>query len=335
MKKKDKIFFISSVENNNFGVVQVIQNLKQNLSNIYKINKNGTYKEFFSHDYNLIHLHGCWRINLLIYFLLAKVLQIKIYISPHGMLDPESFKNKKIIKLIAWHLYQKFIFKFSNGIIVNSLNEKKNIKKFLNNINIKIIPHGIIPNKEKIIYYKKKGSLKFVFFSRIHPIKNLDKLIDIWLNSYNTEKYSLLIYGDVSDGKYLKKILNKIKNIKNIKYMGKIYNKKVRTLSKNDIFIFPSKTENFGLVVLEALRAGLYVVYNKKLPWTILKKKNFGIPFDFDKKNNINFPIKFLENIKKKIRLKNHKVKIDNFLNKNYNWDLISKKYHLFYKYDK
>ena len=81
--------------------------------------------------------------------------------------------------------------------------------------------------------------------------------------------------------------------------------------------------------------SSLYVVYNKKLPWTILKKKKFGMSFDFDKKNNLNFLIKSLEKIKKNIRLKNHKVKIDNFLNKNYNWDLISKKYDLFYKYDK
>ena len=37
---------------------------------------------------------------------------------------------------------------------------------------------------------------------------------------------------------------------------------KILNLSTYDVFILPSKSENFGLVVLEALNAGLYLILN-------------------------------------------------------------------------
>ena len=120
----------------------------------------------------IVHIHGCWRPKLLIIFLLAKIRFRKIVISPHGMIDPLSFAQKEVKKKLAWYIYQKYIFSFSNLIIVNSKFEKKNlIKKIKLNQNIKIIKHGVDASK-KINKRKNNGKLSFVFFSRIHPSKN-------------------------------------------------------------------------------------------------------------------------------------------------------------------
>ena len=97
----------------------------------------------------IVHIHGCWKPELLIIFLLAKLTFTKIVVSPHGMIDPLSFAQKKTKKKLAWLIYQRYIFNFSNLIIANSEFEKKNlVKKLKFSKNIKIIKHGIeLPKK--------------------------------------------------------------------------------------------------------------------------------------------------------------------------------------------
>ena len=76
----------------------------------------------------------------------------------------------------------------------------------------------------------------------------------------------------------MKNILTKLKKIifkrENFIYKGPLYKNKIKTLSKYDVLIYPSLSENFGLVVLEALAGGLYLILNKDLPWKTLKLKN-------------------------------------------------------------
>ena len=174
--------------------------------------------------------------------------------------------------------------------------------------------------------------MKFVFFSRIHPSKNLINLIDIWKNNYFFDDYILDVYGEIQDKNYFDRFKDKIKSSKNINYKGRIIRKNLnQKLSKYDIFLHPSLSENFGLVILEALSSGLFPVVNKKLDWQTLDKNNLGHSLNF---NNINLKklIVKLNKSKQKIRNKKFKEKIRKYLLKNYNWDFIINKYHQNYK---
>ncbi len=322
-----KVFFISSQLNNNFGVNQVIFSLKKFLSKqCIFLHKKSLFK-FLRSKYDLIHIHGCWKLNILFFFIFSKLKKVKIIISPHGMLDPHSLNQKKFMKFIAWHLFQKYIFMFSNQIIVNSLKEKKNVLDILNHSNIKVIPHGIeLKTNFKKKANKKNSKLKFVFFSRIHKSKNLMQLINLWTNDVFFKKFNLSIYGEISDFKYFDLLKAKIKRFQNIKYKGSLYKNKIQKLSVYDIFIFPSKSENFGLVILEALASGLYLILNNNLPWQHLSQKGFATLINFQK-NSLKKEIKNLEKIKKKIRSPKYIKKSYSYLSTNYSWKEISNDY--------
>lgn len=323
-----KLFFLFSEDNNSFGVNKVVNILAQELKKYCSINNKFSALEFIKSKKNIIHIHGCWSIKIFIYFIIGKIFGKKIVLSPHGMLDPYSFTQKPFKKKFAWILFQKFIVNKSHVIIVNSNIEKKNIKKLINKKEIYVIPHGI---KKKIIPKKKlsfKSNYKYVFFSRIHPVKNLKKLVEIWSNNKFFENKILHLYGDISDKKYYYEIKKIISKRKNILYKGALYKKKILTLSRYDIFLFPSVSENFGLVVLEALSAGLYLIINKNLPWQILEKKKFATITNFQTKNLINS----IKSSEKKIISKNRKQRIAKFLHENYSWNKISKLYFDIYK---
>ena len=120
---------------------------------------------------------------------------------------------------------------------------------------------------------------------RINPIKNIDILIKAYscLSSNTKSEFSLLIVGEAFLD-YEKKYLNKLKLIieenkleNQVKFLGPIYGEdKLKILSESFCLVLPSKSENFGNVVLEAISQNTPVIASKNTPWEILKENNAG-----------------------------------------------------------
>ena len=254
---------------------------------------------------------------------------IKVIISPHGMLDPESFAINSWKKKIALFTYQGIVLKKANLIIVNSKKEKKNVQKKIKHPKITIIVHGIVIKKIK--RKKNKDLINSVYFSKIHPIKNLLKLVQAWSFSKKLKNFKLSILGEIDDINYFNKINTIIKNSKNISFLGKIKKNKILNLSTYDVFILPSKSENFGLAVLEALNAGLYLILNKSLPWKNLTYNKFASLINFNS-HNLENKILYIEKNKKYLLSKSLYNKKIKYLKSNHDWQTISKQYILEYK---
>ena len=322
-----KVLYFSSETKKKFGVYEVINILKKKLQKKIIVKISDNINDIFLYEPNLIHIHGCWRPNLFIVFLIAKLKKIKIIISPHGMLDPFSLSQKKIKKKIAWLLYQKLMFNYSDLIIVNSKLEKKNVKKKIQfKKKIIIIQHGISISESFKINKNNNKDLRFIFFSRIHPSKNLKSLIEIWKENSFFKKYKLDIFGEIAHKKYFLNIKRKIKREKNINYRGVIKGNLQKSLTKYDILIHPSKSENFGLVILEAMSSGLFLILNKKLDWKFLSDKGFAYCINFNK-FDLKSKILKIENKKRIIKSKIFRKKLYDFVKKNYNWNRIFKVY--------
>lgn len=89
----------------------------------------------------------------------------------------------------------------------------------------------------------------FVFFSRLDPEKNPEEFLKLDLPG------TKLVIGDSTARPRLEKLYGK----KNTFVGHKRGQELVDWLSLADVFVFPSRTETFGLVVLEALACGLSV----------------------------------------------------------------------------
>ena len=156
-------------------------------------------------------------------------------------------------------------------------------------------------------------------------------MINIWIKNSFFKKFNLSIYGEISNFKYFNLIKKKILDSNNIKYHGALNKNKIKILSKYDVFIFPSKSENFGLVILEAIAAGLYIILDKRLPWKNIALDGLASLINFNSYSLEN-AVRKLSKRKNKIRSLDYFKKTQFYLHKNYNWKNISDLYFSNYK---
>ena len=66
-----KIFIISSEKNNKFGISKVINQLKQKFRKFNKIECSNNIINFVLSKPDILHIHGCWKVKLIIFFLIG------------------------------------------------------------------------------------------------------------------------------------------------------------------------------------------------------------------------------------------------------------------------
>ncbi|TLS39029.1 glycosyltransferase family 4 protein [Pseudalkalibacillus caeni] len=117
------------------------------------------------------------------------------------------------------------------------------------------------PQKKSAIIREKYGIKEkniLLFVSRIAPEKNLDTLIKIMerLPQDIKEQTHWIIVGD---GPSLPVLKNKVPA--NVTFLGYLQGEDLAEIyASSDLFVFPSATETFGNVVLEALASGTPVI---------------------------------------------------------------------------
>ncbi len=248
---------------------------------------NYNYKEIFK-SVDLVHNFGIWTPFHIKIFFYAKKLNKKIIISTLGATEPWAMNHKKVKKKIAWNIYQKKILENCNFIHATSELEKKNLVDIGIKTPIKVIPHGVIIKqtpKLKINQLKKKA----LFFSRIHEKKGILELLISW-SEINHPNWVLEIYGPASDQKYLNDIkfnIIKFSLQDKVKILDPVFDmkKKEEIFLSSDCFLLPSKSENFGMSIVEALAYGLPILTTEATPWSILKNNNGGKIIEFSQDN--------------------------------------------------
>ncbi|NBN99666.1 MAG: glycosyltransferase, partial [Flavobacteriia bacterium] len=112
---------------------------------------------------------------------------------------------------------------------------------------------------------------------RIHHKKGIENLINAWIQ-INNEEWTLDIIGPSDNEKYLSELKKMTFGKKNISFLKPVYDemKKKFLFDKYDLLVLPTSSENFGMVVLEALARGLPVLTNHNTPWNDIKIFNAG-----------------------------------------------------------
>jgi glycosyltransferase involved in cell wall biosynthesis len=185
------------------------------------------------------------------------------------------------------------LIKLYGGIYWHATNEqeKKEIQQSFGKQNEVIIADNISTNPN--IAFNDLEKLKesdfelkrFLFVSRIDRKKNVEKLVHWFIAASNRFKnVKLDIIGSVEDQSYYNELLSLIVNTHNITINGAIHPNKLKEIyAKAHFFCLPTRHENYGHVIIEALSYGCPVIISQRTPWRNLQEYNVGWDLPLDK----------------------------------------------------
>jgi len=209
----------------------------------------------------------------------------KKILSTRGMLHPGALSQKRWKKKIYLQLFKLLEYQYKVVFHATDLEEGNYISSYFGKP-ANVMVAGNFPNKVSFIPIEKKstGMLKIISVALISPMKNILKVLEALEKISFQVEYDL--YGSIKDEDYWNVCKQQIKKLPeniSVVFHKEIEPQKVKEVLGNaHVFILPSKSENFGHAIFEALSAGRPVITSNNTPWNQLKDSQAGINVSID-----------------------------------------------------
>ena len=182
--------------------------------------------------------------------------------------------------MFAWQLYQHRDLVSSHCLHATSENEAVEFRRLGFKQPIILVPNGVSLPKS-IAADETAGSSgvrEVLFLSRIHPVKGLPNLIEAWQHA-KRPGWRLSIVGSDEDGHKAELQQQIIQNglRDSVAIYDAVHSEAKWTLLRNaDVVVLPSFSENFGIVVAEALAVCTPVITTTGTPWDRVVNNDCG-----------------------------------------------------------
>ncbi len=225
-------------------------------------------------------LHGMWLYPNWAFLKACSQARLPYVCFPHGMLEPWALYGqglcKAVKKTIYWMLRERTIFKHASAVFFTTERERKLAQETfaLPPSSFIVVPYGVDSaavqaaqpaNPDLNIPADRKVAL---FLGRVHPKKNIDFLIEAWAKS-RPDPWWLLIVAGPSELQYQRRLERLTKHYQiqdQVRFVGSVAGlDKSYLFGRASWFLLPSKQENFGISVLEAINAGCPVAISDQV----------------------------------------------------------------------
>jgi glycosyltransferase involved in cell wall biosynthesis len=224
-------------------------------------------------------------------------------LSTRGMLHPGALSQKRFKKRVYLQLFKLFEYHYKVDFHATDDEERDFISSYFGEV-AKVSVAGNFPNKIGVlpVATKEPGSLRLVSVGLVGPMKNILLIIQALMKCSGTIQYS--IYGPVKDEEYWDQCKESIKLLPEnvtVTYHKEIAPFQVKdALLEGHVFILPSKSENFGHAIFEALSAARPVITSDFTPWKGLKEAGAGINVSVRDDSEVHKAIKFFAGMDQK-----------------------------------
>lgn len=232
---------------------------------------------------DIVYLNSLFSLYFTIYPLLLcrrKSFGGKVILAPRGMLRVSALQFKPFKKKIYLFGFKRFGFHKAVFFQATDETEQKDIQIHLGS-HAKVALAADFPlqvHEYPGSIDKQPGELKIIFVGRLHPIKQLDFLLNL-LHGLKGD-ILLTIAGDEEDKVYVencKKITQTFSSNIKVVFKGGIPSQQLPgLLAQHHIFTLPTKGENFGHAIFEALAQGKPVLISDQTPWLHLTANKAG-----------------------------------------------------------
>lgn len=229
-------------------------------------------------DPDIVHLHGMWMYPTLAVLNWHADCRRPFAISTHGMLSPVGLRYSRLKKQAVRLLFQDKAFRQANCLHATSESEVREIRNFGLTQPIGLIPNGI-GRLDRPLQFNMEQNFQVLSLGRIHHKKGLDRLIAAWTKlPKEFSKWHLDIVGP-EEGAYGNILRRQVSEagLTNVSIRGPVYGAdKIKLMSEADIFVLPTRNENFALTVAESLMLEVPVISTHGAPWAGLEHNDCG-----------------------------------------------------------
>lgn len=228
-------------------------------------------------EYDAVIVHGVWRYASVGAWLGLRGLNVPYYVFPHGMLDPwyrDAFPVKHIKKTLCWKAAEWRVLRDARAVLFTCEQERLAARATFRpwRCNERVVGLGVAPppgdaSAQIRDFFSRfpelEGKRFILLLGRIHPQKGCDLLIRAFARVAGEEpNLRLVIAGPDQIG--WRAALEHIHE--RVTWTGPLFGAaKWGALRAADALAAPSRFENFGLSIVEALSCGLPVLISDRV----------------------------------------------------------------------
>jgi glycosyltransferase involved in cell wall biosynthesis len=231
----------------------------------------------------LIHSHGVWHPAGHWAARAARRWRVPLILHPRGMLEPWALGQKAWKKRLALAAFQRRDLHQARVLVATSALECENLRALGLRQPVAVIPNGVVlPAGEDTgapaAGLQAKRERLALFLSRVHPKKGVLELVRAWAQ-VAPSGWRLVIAGP-DEGGHAAAVARLVADLglnASVELAGAVAGAQKAALYRSaDLFVLPTFSENFGLVVAEALSFGVPVITTRGAPWADLETHGCG-----------------------------------------------------------
>lgn len=234
---------------------------------------------------DLVNAHALWQRPLHYAHRRAQQAGVPLVISPRGMMSTWAWRHHRWKKWLAEHCVHPGAFAAASGWHATSIEEADDIRARGWGQPICVAPNGVsIPDEHALsvsqAYWHQTcpacvNRPTALFYSRLHAKKRVEELIDLWLD-VAPRAWLLLLVG-IPEAFSIEQLRARVAARAGAARIAVFDGTNVPPpYAVAQLFLLPSHTENFGMVIAEALASGVPALVTDTTPWQALNRHDRG-----------------------------------------------------------
>ena len=248
--------------------------------------------------FNILHTHGIWHRHGTAAMSESRRAGVPYVIRTCGMLAPYSWKRRWWKKRPYWWLFERANVRGAAVLHVTSPGERAEVEAWRLPASVCEIPLGLdasafdTPRQAETLRKRcgtNVGNRPIVLFlGRLHPVKGITDVLLPAFSRMKTDAFLAIVGGPAEDApQYESEITSQIQRLgieKSVALLGAVSgSEKWGCYDGAAVYVQPSRTENFGLSVAEAMARGCPVIVTEGVQSrSVVEAANGGwiVPYD-------------------------------------------------------
>ena len=225
----------------------------------------------------IVHTHGLWGAMNRAGAKAAAALGATLLTSPRGMLHPDALRQKRWKKRLGWWAFQRRDLWRAAAWHATADAEAADCRRCGWRGPLVVVPNGVeLPPPG--VAAPATAPRQALLLARLHPGKGILALLEAWAR-LRPAGWELVVAGPDEAGHQtdVRATLAKHSLTNVVRLVGELDGPaKWAAYRQASLFVLPSRFENFGLAIAEALACGVPVVTTRGTPWSGLAERRCG-----------------------------------------------------------